>query len=414
MKWTLRLKTSFMMGLGVCSLPAIAGIQTSIAESILLPLTSGYATGLTLCLNDPAPRSYPDGGFEEEAATTQAGKMIGYLEGWMPPIPAANIKKAGYTHVLIAFGVFSTTTPGRIVSAASAIDRAYIQSLQAEGISVLLSIGGASSSLPNTTVNFNDVVASAPSPEIFKTNFMASLNDFVQDYGFDGFDFDIEQGFIPEGTFTTPTGDIAILADIINTYHTQNPARLLTLAPQIANISATSGFNATFGNYSSLVMQTHASLAWVGIQLYNSGCAYGIDLICYDPNTSTTTPDPAVAFATDLLTNWPAQTPTGQATGFQPYKAYLSPSQVVLGYPVKNASGISDGSPAAVIPVIKRAIQCLNTKKLGPTECDTYTAPVEMPFGIGGVFSWTINDDATTGYAFATGLSPCVVKGICT
>ncbi|WBV68140.1 hypothetical protein PGH46_14040 [Legionella pneumophila] len=78
-------------------------------------------------------------------------------------------------------------------------------------------------------------------------------------------------------------------------------------------------------------MQTHQSLAWVGIQLYNTGCAFGIDQVCYGP-TPTDTPDFSVAMATDLLENWPA-TVNGRPTGFQPYVSYLRPSQIVIGYP---------------------------------------------------------------------------------
>lgn len=348
--------------------------------------------------------------------TPASSKIIGYLEGYNPYPPAASaIAAAGYTHVIIGFGVFSTSTPGAITSALvyPVNQLSYIQSLQAYGIKVLLSIGGASTSLPDTTVDFDTALAAASSPQAFQDTFIGSLNYFVENLGFDGFDFDIEHGLIPSGTFTNPTGDIAVLANIINTYHAQQPNKLLTLAPQIANISATSGFNETFGNYSSLVMQTYAALEWVGIQLYNSGCAYGIDLFCYDPNTSTTSPDPAVAFATDLLANWPAYLANGQATGFQPYTSYLLPSQVVLGYPVNNNTGQSDGTPAAVTSVIKRAIQCLNTKVFASNSCDTYAAPADVPYGIGGVFSWNLNYDETTNFSFATTLYPCVINGLC-
>ena len=346
------------------------------------------------------------------SASNNGGRVIGYLEGWTTPPSAASIKAAGYTHVLIAFGVFSTTNPGEVVAAMSEINSSYIQSLQNLGIKVLLSIGGASTNLPNTTVNFNDALSAASSPDVFVATFNASLDNLVAQYHFDGFDFDIEQGLNPSGTFTNPTGDLAVLSTIINNYRAANPNILLSLVPQIANISATSGFNNTFGNYSSLILQTHQSLSWVAIQLYNAGCAFGIDCVCWDPNTLTTTPDPAVAFATDVLANWPATCPGGQASGFQNYKAYLTPYQVVIGYPVNNGRGTSDGFPAAVISVVKRAVQCLRTGVKGANSCDTYVPPVAYP-NFGGVFSWEINDDASNQYQFATELYPCVVNGNC-
>ena len=156
-------------------------------------------------------------------------------------------------------------------------------------------------------------------------------------------------------------------------------------------------------------MQTYSSLTWVGFQNYNSGCAYGINLVCYPTSgTLTSTADPAVAFATDLLENWPSTTSTGQATGFQSYISYLQPSQVVVGYTVSDSSGSSDGSPAAVTSVANSVIECLSTNE----DCYTYTPPSTY-LGIGGVFSWTINYDATTGYQFAKSLYPCVIEGNC-
>ncbi len=87
-------------------------------------------------------------------ASMPPGRMIGYLYGWEAPPLAAEIALAGYTHVLIAFGLFSTTAYGTIdLGAISGFDLAtYIQSLQNNGLKVLLSIGGASTSIPNTTV----------------------------------------------------------------------------------------------------------------------------------------------------------------------------------------------------------------------------------------------------------------------
>ncbi|KTC80293.1 chitinase [Legionella cherrii] len=343
--------------------------------------------------------------------TTTGGRIIGYLPGWETPPSATALANAGYTHILVAFGVFSTTNPGQITSAFDTVSASYIQSLHNAGIKVLLSLGGASSSIANTTVDFHQVLSAASSPAAFEQTFISSLENLLTQYNFDGFDFDIESGLNASGTFSNPTGDIAVLANIINTMHANHPNLLLTLVPQTANIAATSGFDATWGNYASLVMQTHQSLAWVGIQMYNAGCTYGIDLICYDPN-NTSSPNASVAMATDLLENWPAVTSSGQQTGFQPYISYLTPSQVVLGYPAPNASGQSDGSPAAVIGTIKRAIQCLRTGVAGASSCDTYIPPRTYP-GFGGVFDWEVIHDESNNYHFASSLVNCVINGNC-
>lgn len=348
-------------------------------------------------------------------ASPLPGRIIGYLYGWQAPPAASDIAAAGYTHVLIAFGLFSTSTYGAIdINAISGFDLAsYVQDLHNNGVKVLLSLGGASTGIPNTTVDFGLAVSNAASPSAFKTTFINNMLALVSTYGLDGFDFDIEHGLNGASSFSNPGSgcsnstyssacDIYYLANIINDFHAQSPSSMIALAPQIPNIAATASFSSVWGNYASLIMQTRAALTWVGFQNYNSGCAYGLNGVCYPTTgTLTSTADPAVAFAADLLENWP--TPT-----FNPYLSYLSPSQVVIGYVVENSSGQSDGSPAAIPSVIKNVITCLRTHQ----NCGTYTPPSKYP-GIGGVFAWSINYDADNNYAFATSLTSCVVSGVC-
>ncbi|MBA2653159.1 MAG: hypothetical protein H0U73_12980, partial [Tatlockia sp.] len=84
----------------------------------------------------------------------------------------------------------------------------------------------------------------------------------------------------------------------------------------------------------------------------------------------------------------------------------------VLGYPSPNASGASDGQPAAVTGMIKRALQCLRTGIASSTSCGSYLPPKAYP-GIGGVFEWEITYDANNNYQFATALKNCVMNGNC-
>ncbi len=358
--------------------------------------------------------------------TVTPGRIIGYLYGWVSPPPAEEVAAAHYTHVLIAFGLFSTTSPGTInVDAVSGFDLAtYVKDLQDNGIQVLLSIGGASTSIPDTTVSFDQAVGLAATPRDFINTFKNSMSSLITTYGFDGFDFDIEQGLNEANSFSDPTSgcgddtiydpkcDIDYLAKIINEFHASSSNTMLTLAPQLANVAATPSFTPIWGNYASLAMVTASSLEWIGFQIYNSGCVYGIDRNCYplEGTSLTNSPDSAVAVATDLQENWPAQTETGVVTGFQPYISNLNPdgSQVVLGYASLNGEGQSDGSPAAVVDIVKNAIQCLRTGEA----CGSYTPPNTYP-AIGGVFDWTLNYDASNNYAFSTGLYPCVVQGDC-
>ena len=331
------------------------------------------------------------------------GRIIGFMAGWKTPPPVSSLVTAGYTHILVSFGVFSTSSPGNITPAFETISASYIASLHAAGIKVLLSLGGASTNVPSTSINFHQVLSSASSPSIFNSTFVSSMETLMTQYGFDGFDFDIESGVNASGTFTNPTGDIAALASIINTMHAKHPTALLTLTPQTANISVTKTFNSVWGNYSSLIMQTYNSLEWVGVQNYNSGCMLGLDGVCYNPS-NTSSPNFSVAMGADLLEQWPA--------GYLPYMSNLKPSQIVLGYLIPNSSGTGDGSPVIPVTTIKRSIQCLRTATKSATSCDTYVPPRTYP-GIGGVFGWEVSYDQSNAWKWATGLSSCVKNGSC-
>jgi chitinase len=374
-------------------------------------VTSSSVTGYSATFSPQPLTATPTASETITFKPQPAGRIMSYMPGWKTPPAAAELAKAGYTNVLVAFGVFSTTTPGQIVSAFDSITPAYITTLHNAGIKVSLSLGGASTSIPNTSVNFNQVRTAAASDAAFEQAFVTSLEAMIAQNGFDGVDFDIEQGFNGTGTFTQPTGDIAALSVIINKLHADNPNLLISLVPQAPNISATAGFDNTWGNYSSLIMQTHNALSWVGVQVYNTGCVFGIDQICYGQDVPAN-PDMSVALAADMLESWPAKTPDGRATGFQPYIGYLSPSQIVLGYPAANKAGASDGSPVTPNATIKRAIQCLATGVKSSTSCNTYVAPRKYA-GLGGVFNWEITYDQNNNYNFATTLAACVMTGVC-
>lgn len=337
-------------------------------------------------------------------------RVIGYLPGWSNPPAASAIAKAGYTHILVAFGVFSTSQPGQIVSAFSppngVLTKSYFAQLQSAGVKVLLSLGGASSGIANTDINFHNVLAKANSPAAFISAFVQSTQQIILQYGFDGVDFDIEAGLGPTsgGTISAPGGDIAVLGQIIVQLHKNNPNLLISLVPQTANVSPTSSpIGSIWGNYAALIMQPGVAqaLSWVGVQLYNTGCMNGLNGVCYTDTGAS--PDYGVAMAVDLLENWP-QMLNGHATGWPAYLSYLNISQVVLGYPSVNNQGVSDGSPPTTISAIQRSIKCLQTATKLSTSCDTYVPP--KTYGIlGGVFNWHVNNDASNNFQFASGLS---------
>lgn len=382
-----------------------------------LLLATGMLMMSATCFSEgvPAGSYYGEDTILQNSAQSQpnhnGGKIIAYVPGWKTAPAATDLAEAGYTHIIVAFGVFSTITPGQIISAFTTVTPDYIQSLHAAGIKVLLSLGGDSSNIVNTTTDFHAVLAKVSDPECFVEEFVDSMEDMMRQYQFDGFDIHIEHGLSDSGNFTQPTGDIAVLARAMQEIHRKHPEVLLTLAPQMVNIAATQNFQGDAGNYAALVMQTAPILTWVGIQLYNSDAYKGIDGLSYgldDPNN----PDAYVAMATDLLENWPSKNLAGRATGFQPYSSYLDPAQVVLGFPAANQRGVSDGVPAAVTQTVKRAIKCLRTATPGRNSCRNYVAPRPYP-NFGGVFEWELSYDQDNHYRFARSLRDCVKFGRC-
>ena len=401
------------------SVQATNGTQSITYTNCNSPISVGASCTVTGQYTPTSPNGsvtatlqYPEG-----IATTGSGtggKLIGYLEGWNPGPSPASILAAGYTNVIIGFAVFSLSGPGTLVLATSGIEPGYVQALQSKGIPVSISIGGAGTNIPGTTVNLDDAVQAASSPQAFEDAMVASLNSLIQDQGYSGIDIDIEQGFTVTPPFASLSGNVQILTNILNRFHEANPTANISMAPQTPNVSPVPGYayNNTFSNYSGLIENTYSIISWVAIQNYNQGSTYGIDCNLYETSNLTTSPDAAVADAIDTLAAWPSQCPGGQASGFNPYTGPLVGSQVAIGFAAPNGSGVSDGSPPAVPSVINRAVECLRTGVIAANSCDTYAYSTPYPTA-GSVMYWDINYDAANGFASATGVYNCVVNGNC-
>lgn len=337
-----------------------------------------------------------------------AGKIVGYLPGYKPTtsIKSADLVTAGYTHVICAFATFNASNPGALVDELTYITPARVKDLKAAGLKVLVSLGGALSNTPGATVNFHQISRGADFTQVF----VRSIENFVKLYGFDGVDFDVENGFTSDGS----PSDVDILAGVIKQLHKNNPELLLTLVPQAANIAPqqTNGkFLSIYGSYANLAMQTASEIAWTGVQVYNTGGMNGINDVLYS-NMDPKNVDFSVAMAVDMLEAWPANA-DGRPTGFAPYTAVLRPDQVLLGYPAPNSQGASDGGPAKPNAAIKQIIDCLKNGYTNHALCDSYYPPIRNYPDFGGVFEWELSYDQDNHYKFASELKDCVMNGNC-
>jgi len=338
------------------------------------------------------------------------GRIVGYLPGYKQThVNPTDLANAGYTHIIIAFATFNATDKGALVNEfANFISPSYVASLQKAGLQVLVSLGGALTNTRGATVNFHQISSGVPN---FGSKFTEAIEDMVKQYRFDGVDFDIETGFTSDGS----PSDVDVLANVINSLHDKNPSLLISLVPQAANIAPeqTRGvFEGIYASYSNLALQTSHALTWSGVQVYNTGGMNGINDQLYS-NMDPKNLDFSVAMAVDMLEVWPEKAPSGQPTGFPPYKAVLRPDQVMLGYPAPDAQGGSDGGPAKPNSVIRQIIQCLREGFDNHGVCGSYYPPIRNYPDFGGVFCWEVTYDQNNDWKFAKELKACVRNNNC-
>ncbi|WP_028648421.1 glycosyl hydrolase family 18 protein [Nocardiopsis sp. CNT312] len=230
--------------------------------------------------------------------------------------------------------------------------RSDVAAIQAEGRKVVLSVGGELGHVS---------VANAAQAR----NFADTAHALMLEYGFDGIDIDLEHG-IDAQYMEAALRDLSADA---------GPDLIITMAPQ------TIDFQYETAPYYELASNIGDILTIVNMQYYNSGTMLG----CDDQVYAQGTPDFVAALACIQL------------------EMGLSPGQVGLGLPaVPSAAGGGYMPPSEIVA----ALDCLEAG----TNCGSFTP--ETPYGpIGGVMTWSVNWDATNGYAFADALSARLGSG---
>lgn len=375
------------------------------------------------------------------------GRMIGYLPlNWnnsgnnSDSIPSPEeLANAGYTDIIVAFGIFSTDPDCAenqnciLLSAAGNKDiqiasgdgtvqqslKTYIAKLHQQNINVLLSLGGATASFGTASFeqSFNQIQNGSRTFADTINAYVNSLESLIQHYGFDGFDFDVEHGFftppgkdlIAAGSVETcekyfsrslglnpQTGSVCAATAIIKQLTRIYPQLMISLTPQTLNIAANNRVGRDALNYSSLIANVRDRLTWVGVQVYNSGGMYGPDGKI-QPITADNQVNASVAMALNLLVGWKQGWPN---CFIDNSPAILKPSQVVLGFPASNGF-FADGRPAGNLEDIRQALSCLGQG----SGCDQIAPRRPLPAPIGGVFVWNVNFDRANGFAFARGIT---------
>ncbi len=264
-----------------------------------------------------------------------------------------------YDLIAIAFGN-STGTPGGVSFSvdsglSSALGgytdadlKADVATVHGRGQHVVLSVGGQNGAIS---------VADSGSATTFANNVYAIMTSF----GFDGIDIDLENGV-----------NATYMAQALRSLSSKVGSRLIiTMAPQTIDMQSTGT------QYFQLALSIKDILTVVHTQYYNSGSMLGCDqAFAYSQGTE------------DFLT----------ALACIQLSSALRPDQVALGLP---ASGSAAGGGYLAPSVINNALDCLAKG----TNCAGFKPPATWP-AIRGAMTWSINWDASNGYAFANTIKP--------
>ncbi|MBK8873806.1 MAG: T9SS type A sorting domain-containing protein [Bacteroidetes bacterium] len=315
--------------------------------------------------------------------------LVGYWHNWndtsAPYIPLTAIDNR-YNVIEISFAVpvspqdmTMTFIPDNITVPAFI---AQVQSLQAAGKKVLLSIGGANAFIDLTTTVNRDA-------------FITSMTNMLVTYGFDGIDIDIEHGNAitnTGGTISNPTNIsqqhlIVAIQQIMQNYRTTfGNKMLLTMAPETAYVTGgMSAYGGIWGGYLPIINALRDSIDMLHMQLYNSGSMYGIDGGIYTQGNA----DFIVAMTEAVVQGF--QTGGGFFQGLPAHK-------IAVGLP---ACGNAAGGGFVNDVTVKSAIDYIRGN--GPKP-GLYTLTNTYP-DLGGMMTWSINWDAVntceTSYNYA-------------
>ncbi len=315
--------------------------------------------------------------------------LIGYWHNWtgspvtldLTDVPAA------YDVVVVAFATPTTPAgatmsfepdPGIYPTDAEFI--ADVQALQAQGRTVLISIGGAAH--PVTVDDPSDV-----------TEFVTSMSAILDQYGFDGVDVDLEGGSLAlepgDGDFRSPTSPrIVYFIEALSVLMAIYPDHVLSAAPETAYVQgAYQSYGGIWGAYLPVIHALRERWSYVHVQHYNTGSMYGRDGNIYEPGTA----DFHVAMADMLLAGFTVDA-WGSAIPFPP----LRQDQVGIGLP----AGPLAGGGYTPTDVTQQALDCLI---LGTPSGGQYVLanPAGYP-AFRGLMTWSVNWDAYYGYEFSS------------
>ncbi|CAL2085324.1 glycosyl hydrolase family 18 protein [Tenacibaculum sp. 190524A05c] len=252
--------------------------------------------------------------------------------------------------------------------------------VKARGQKVLISIGGA-----NARVELNN--------QTEKSEFINSMTNIINTYGFDGLDIDLEGSSLSlnngDTDFRNPTTPKIInLIDATKQIITNigSNSFVLSMAPETAYVQgAYSTYSGVFGAYLPVIHALRNEMDYIHVQHYNTGSMFGADGNIYQPATA----DFHVAMAEMLITGFKVAQTGLTFPG-------LNPNQVAIGLPsTTQAAGSGYTSEAVVQQALDYLIKGVSYSGR------TYTTSSTYP-DFRGIMTWSINWDLVNNSNFSS------------
>jgi chitinase len=208
--------------------------------------------------------------------------MVGYWENWNGANKFVALKDVDplYNVICIAFTANDANYDVSFdpYDYSDEVFKSEIKTLQDEGRKILISIGGANGALNITSESEKDI-------------FVASVNEMIDYWGFDGLDIDLEgeESLNFEDIKIGDPGDdrqvflIEGLREILDNHKENNGERLLlTMAPETMYVHGAlspwdNEWNKYKGAYLPIIEAFKEDIDMMNVQLYNSGSMYGLD-----------------------------------------------------------------------------------------------------------------------------------------
>lgn len=236
-----------------------------------------------------------------------------------------------------------------------------IKELKDNGQHVIISVGGAEGRIE---INSDEAA----------NRFATGLIDIIEEYGFEGVDIDLEGSAV---------SGVNYIAGALRTVHDHfGDDFIITMAPETFYIQADRlSSNDITTAYLRLALEIKDILTICYPQFYNSGGMNGYGGSIVNPGSAD--------FLTSLSTLI--------------IEAGLRPDQVALGVPSTSQAA---GSGYVATSVVENAVWAL----VNGTSSGSFTAPEAYPT-LRGVMTWSINWDATNGYAWAKAMD-CLMDAV--